>query len=201
MSKTQGHLCLVKKKRDSPKSISSTRVGFASSTFSTDSSPIQPALLIKQQARWLLPAHWACWCHQCPLYASQTRALTSSPPIKSSLLPSQRIRCIQHCVSLCLCSCSPSPGSPCLSCLTLKLTNIQNWVLFWTKPIQSMLISWHTIEVIVFLTCVCYQKLNIDVHTYYYVHTYSLQLNYFPSPFFTSSFKTGSHQFTQASPV
>lgn len=70
--------------------------------------------------------------------------------------PSQRICCIQHCVSLCLCSCSPSPRSPCLSCLTLKLTNIQNWVLFWTKPIQSMLISWHTIEVIVFLTCVCY---------------------------------------------
>lgn len=129
MSKTQGCFCLVKKKRDSPKSVSSTRVGFASSTFSTDSSPIQPALLIKQQARWLLPARRAC---------TLLRLVSSVPTVcqsnQSAHLfspnqvhpPSQRICCIQYSVSLCLCSWSPSPGSQCLSCLTLKLTNIQN---------------------------------------------------------------------------
>lgn len=129
MSKTQGCLCLVKKKRDSPKSVSSTRVGFASSTFSTDSSPIQPALLIKQQARWLLPARRACTLLRLVSSVSTVCQSSQSAHLFSPNqvhLPSQRICCIQYSVSLCLCSWSPSPGSQCLSCLTLKLTNIQN---------------------------------------------------------------------------
>lgn len=122
----QGLLCRVKKKGASPKCTTPSHVCSASSTFGMHPSPVQPALLIKQRACWLLLAH--CMHMLLGLVSSvptlcQSSHFSSSSEVHPSF-PNKHY--IHYCSFPCLCSCSSSPRSPCLSCLLLKLTSIQS---------------------------------------------------------------------------
>ena len=124
--RTQGLLCLVKEKASSLNCITPNHVCSASSALRMYPGPVQPALLIKQRAHWLLLAH--CMLTLLSLVSSVPTLCQSShyfPP--GEVHPSfPKKHHIHSSSSPRLCSCSPSPRSPGLSCLLLKSTSIQS---------------------------------------------------------------------------